>query len=69
VLFKEKEYRLCMNCSRAVSAGEDEMLCTRKGIVSKGSCCGAFQYDPLKREPLRAKRPDFSELQDRDFTL
>ena len=69
LLFRDKEYRLCMNCARAVSASEDEMLCMKKGIVSKGSCCAAFRYDPLKREPSTAKAPDFDAFRDVDFSL
>ena len=69
MLFNGKEYRFCVNCARAVSASADEMLCTKKGIVQKGSCCAAFRYDPLKREPPASKAPDFCAFDDADFSL
>lgn len=69
MLFKEKEYCFCANCSRAVSAGEDEMICRKKGLVSKAGCCSAFRYDPLKREPSRVRPIDFSSYDERDFSL
>ena len=51
MLFKEKEYRFCACCAHAVDCGE-EMLCRKKGPVSKDGVCRAFRYDPLKRQRL-----------------
>ena len=68
MLFQKKEYRFCACCARAVDCGE-EMLCRRKGVVSKGDCCRAFRYDPLKRVPPRKASVDFASYDETDFTL
>lgn len=68
MLFKEKEYRFCACCAHAVDCGE-EMLCRKKGPVSKDGVCRAFRYDPLKRQPPRKACIDFSGFTPEDFTL
>lgn len=67
MLFRDKEYRYCVNCGRAAEADDDHMLCTKKGLVEKGHVCGAFRYDPLKRTP--AKAPVLRATDDMDFSL
>jgi len=36
---------------------ENEMLCTKKGIVYSGGKCRKFLYDPQKRIPARLPPP------------
>ncbi|MBE6599249.1 MAG: hypothetical protein E7638_07395 [Ruminococcaceae bacterium] len=46
--------RFCRFCQHSAPlAGEDTVLCQKKGIVSSEYVCGKFTYDPLKREPKR----------------
>lgn len=69
MLFKDKEYRFCANCSRAIEFDGDTMLCIKKGLVSKERICRAFHYDPLKRVPVKPAPIDFSDFRDVDFSL
>ena len=48
---------------------EDQVICDRKGVMSAGSSCRSFKYDPLKRVPPRPAKADFSRLKDEDFVL
>lgn len=69
MLFKSKEYRLCLNCALAAEADEDQMLCRKKGLVAKDHHCMAFRYDPLKRDPARPKKNPVLPGSDSDFSL
>ena len=44
-------------------------MCDKKGVMSAGSHCRAFKYDPLKRIPPRPVKADFTKLKDEDFSL
>ena len=51
--------KCCRYCERAKSlADESVMLCGRYGVVDTLFCCRRFRYDPLKRNPKRAKLED-----------
>ena len=58
--------RICKYCELSSSLNDpDRMLCCKKGIVSAGYSCRAFQYDPLKRDPGKrpvAEFPDFVDI-------
>jgi len=69
VLFKRKIEPRCGYCKKSVALQEDLVLCIKKGIVTPGGHCGAFQYDPLRRVPPRPAAPDFSKLKEEDFAL
>lgn len=69
MLFAKKIEPRCAYCARATSLDEKSALCVKKGIVSAGGHCRAFQYDPLKRTPPKPIAPDFSKLKEEDFTL
>lgn len=62
---KKKTYDLEKNCYYCEKATplltEDQVLCSKKGVVSSAYCCRAFHYDPLKRAP---KRPVLSGIDD-----
>ena len=52
----EKSEKICAFCEHCVSLfDEDNMLCDKNGIVSKGHTCKKFSYDPLKRTPPKAQ--------------
>lgn len=68
-LFEKKIEPRCTYCARSRPLGEDEVVCPKKGIMSAGSYCRAFKYDPLKRVPPRPVKADFSCLKDEDFVL
>ena len=66
--FKKIEPR-CTYCARGRALSEDQVICDRKGVMSAGSSCRSFKYDPLKRVPPRPAKADFSRLKDEDFVL
>ena len=68
-LFQSDIEPRCAYCARGADVGEGRVLCPKKGQVSGGDSCRAFQYDPLKRVPPKPLRVDFSGLKDEDFRL
>ena len=69
MLFRKDIEPRCAYCERGTQLDEDKILCSKKGVVSPGSSCRSFRYDPLKRVPPPPVVPDFSRLKDEDFTL
>lgn len=57
MLFEEKIDPRCTYCRRGIPLADGQIGCPKRGIVSPGSHCGAFQYDPLKRVPPRPVAP------------
>ena len=53
----------------AEALSEDQIACPKKGVMSPGSSCRAFKYDPLKRVPPRPTKPAGVGLSDEDFSL
>lgn len=68
-LFQKKIEPRCSYCARSRALNDEEVVCSKKGVVSAGSHCRAFKYDPLKRTPPRPARADFSRLTEEDFKL
>ena len=68
-LFQKKIEPRCTYCARGRALSEDQVICDRKGVMSAGSRCRSFKYDPLKRVPPRPAKADFSRLKDEDFVL
>lgn len=69
MLFEKKIEPRCTYCRRGAHLDEKSVLCAKKGRVSAGGHCRAFQYDPLKRVPPKPAAPDFSRLKEEDFVL
>ena len=68
-LFQKKIEPRCIYCSHGRALGEEQVVCPKKGVMSAGSHCRAFHYDPLKRVPPRPAVLDLSRLEDEDFSL
>ena len=68
-LFQKKIEPRCVYCSRSRTLSEDQVICEKKGVMSAGSNCRSFKYDPLKRVPPRPMKADFTKLKDEDFSL
>ena len=51
-----KKYpKKCSSCAHArVPEDKSMVLCEKKGIVDPDSCCRKYEYDPLKRIPLKS---------------
>lgn len=69
MLFRKKIERSCVYCKYGVRLEGDIILCAKKGLKSIDDKCFRFQYDPLKRIPVKAKALDFSKYEDADFSL
>ncbi|MCI8303117.1 MAG: hypothetical protein HFF52_00645 [Lawsonibacter sp.] len=68
-LFQTSIEPRCTYCARGRELDQDQVVCPRKGVMSAGSHCGAFRYDPLKRVPPRPAKLVLSNLSDEDFKL
>ncbi|MDY4222604.1 MAG: hypothetical protein SOX71_08935 [Candidatus Faecousia sp.] len=69
MLFRKKIERACSYCAHGAKLDEDTCLCSKRGLKSSGDSCRKFKYDPCKRVPFKSKALDFSQFQDRDFSL
>ena len=69
MLFRKKMPKSCQYCSYSTKLTEDQMLCTKHGVVSVYYECRKFRYDPLKRTPHRAASPDFDKYENDDYSL
>lgn len=69
MLFRKKIEPSCNYCTRSAKLSDDQLLCSKKGIVSCDGKCRSFRYDPFKRMPPKPKALDFSKYNDEDFTL
>lgn len=69
MLFRKKIPRLCSYCIYGTKLGNDQMLCTKRGVVAETYHCCKFSYDPCKRIPPKPKALDFSKYKDDDFSL
>lgn len=68
-LFQKKIEPRCIYCQRGRALNDEQIVCDKKGVMSPGSHCRAFRYDPLKRVPPRPAKMEFGNLKDEDFVL
>ena len=68
-LFQKKIEPRCAYCARGRQLGEEQVVCPKKGVMSAGSHCRAFQYDPLKRVPPRPASLSTGGYSEEDFHL
>lgn len=68
-LFQTSIEPRCAYCARGRELDQDQVVCPKRGVMSAGSHCGAFRYDPLKRVPPRPAKLSASHLSDEDFKL
>lgn len=68
-LFQTSIEPRCAYCDRGRTLSQDQVACPKKGVMSAGSHCGAFRYDPLKRVPPRPAKLSARQLTDEDFRL
>lgn len=69
MLFRKKIQRSCLYCAHGARISEDQVVCTKRGIVATDGACRKFRYDPLKRVPPRRKALDFRQYDQEDFSL
>lgn len=69
MLFRRRIEKSCKYCAHSTRCSQDQMLCTKRGIVSVTYACRKFLYDPFKRIPVKPKAPDFHKFDNDDFSL
>lgn len=69
MLFRKKIPRSCTYCCNGTTLADGQVLCSRRGVVPDDQKCRKFKYDPCKRIPPKPKALDFSQYDDRDFSL
>ena len=68
-LFQRKIEPRCAYCAHGKPLGEDQIVCPKKGVMSAGSHCRSFRYDPLLRTPPSPAKMAGLNLDDEDFSL
>lgn len=68
-LFQKKIEPRCTYCVHGHPLTEEQVMCPKRGVMSPGSHCRSFKYDPLKRVPPRPAKLNCSGLSDEDFHL
>lgn len=69
MLFRKKIEKSCAYCAHGAKLDEEQVLCTKKGVVPLCGRCRKFDYDPCKRIPPKPKAPDFEKYRKEDFSL
>lgn len=69
MLFRKKIEKSCNYCKHGAPLEDEAVLCCKKGLRIQDSPCRRFRYDPCKRIPPRPKAVDFSQYDDRDYSL
>lgn len=68
-LFQTSIEPRCAYCAKGRTMNSEQVACPRKGVMSSGSHCGSFRYDPLKRVPPRPTKLSQPDLSEEDFRL
>ena len=64
LLFRRNIEPYCCYCKYGMTLGFNEVACSKRGIMAGDGNCGAFRYEPTKREPefsMTAATPKVSE--------
>ena len=69
MLFRKKMDRCCAYCQFSGKINEEQVICRKCGIVPSTHQCRRFRYDPLQRVPPRPKAQDFSNYDQKDYSL
>lgn len=69
MLFRKKIEKSCSYCENSTSLNDEQVLCTKRGVVDACGKCRKFRYDPCKRVPLKPKAPDFDKYAGEDYSL
>lgn len=69
MLFRKKIARSCRYCAFATRVTDEQVLCSKHGVVSVYYACRKFEYDPCKRVPPKPKALNLKNFDDEDFSL
>jgi len=69
MLFKSNIEPSCAYCRFSTALGDDEYVCSERGIMSGYGSCGSYRYEPTKREPQALPDLRSIALSEEEFTL
>lgn len=69
MLFRKDITPACAYCQRCTALDDEQVLCTKRGVVAADFKCRKFRYDPCKRIPPKMKALDTKKYDDVDFSL
>lgn len=69
MLFRKRMPRSCAYCANGTKLNEEEVLCSKRGLIGIENSCRKFSYDPCKRIPPKQKVADLSKYDQDDFSL
>ena len=69
MLFRKKIERSCSYCSNCAKLNDDQVLCTKRGVMPINGQCAKFSYDPCKRIPGKPKALDLRKYDQEDYSL
>ncbi len=69
MLFRKKIERACCHCIHCTVLDEEQVLCTKRGLMPVLGKCRKFSYDPIKRVPSKPKALDFEKYDKEDYSL
>ena len=69
MLFRKRIPRSCSYCTCGTKFSDEQILCTKHGVVSVYYSCRKFIYDPCKRVPSKPKALRFTKYNKEDFSL
>jgi len=59
----------CSYCRYGSHMGNDEFVCSKRGIMSGVGSCGSFCYEPTKRQPEARQILRDSGFTEEDFSI
>ena len=69
MLFRKKIEPRCSYCLYCAKLGDEQVLCSRHGVMPMEGKCFRFSYDPCKRVPGKPKALDLSKYEHEDYSL
>jgi len=69
MLFDRNIEPSCAYCLYGAYLGYNEIACSKRGIMTAIGSCGAFRYEPTKREPYIEPKLKDDKLTEEDFRL
>ena len=69
MLFRKKIAPNCSYCLHCTKLNDEQVLCTKRGVMPLYGQCRRFRYDPCKRIPARRKALDFKKYDEEDYSL
>ena len=69
MLFRKKIAPNCSYCLHCTKLNDEQVLCTKRGVMPLYGQCRRFRYDPCKRIPGKPKALDLGKYEHEDYSL